>query len=81
MELEARADGDEIGIANLEIYAGNCHPSCAQCFGSTNRECSACKGLFRYNNFTRSCDSCLENFYAEGDLCLPCPPNCNGCRK
>lgn len=33
--IQTKRDGDRLGIANIEVYSGNCHPACSSCSGPT----------------------------------------------
>lgn len=63
-----------------------CDKSCISCYGSTNRECSACNTLAGYSKSTTGyCRlmECAEGTYlsmTESFQCLPCHDSCSKCK-
>ena len=67
------------GINSLMIRYGNCHPSCAVCFGPYSSNCTACQGYTVYNATSKTCLGCNPGFYAVSNGCYPCDPSCLTC--
>lgn len=54
----------------------NCHASCSECFGSTEKDCYGCALEYIYNSETNSCEPCASNCF----LCLSSAENsCLSC--
>lgn len=67
------------GVNSLMIRYGNCHPSCAVCYGPTRNNCTQCQGYTIFNPTTNTCEGCSARFYLVDNSCYPCHPSCLTC--
>lgn len=71
--------GDQLGLADINIYYGNCFMGCASCEGPGSNQCLSCQNILIYDPNTKTCGNCPKNFYKVNEICLECPYNCKTC--
>ena len=82
IEFAAKDENGDCQCQDGSLYlietheCGECHPSCAKCFGPSNLECTECKdGFFLQYNisaYTNICeDTCPTGSIPSGTTCLP----------
>lgn len=76
MQITTTQIGDELGISDLLVYAGNCDIGCASCDGPGPNQCRSCSNFLTYNSAQKSCVDCPTRFYKANSMCIPCPYNC-----